>query len=893
VKTELVEQITKTYQDRCALFGKQKERICSSIEELKGEEKLFAMAIYAMLPLSDIADYDFELLKSYAVHGAFLYQNAAFCKGLTDEQFLNYVLCPRINTEDLTDCRPFFYEKVKDLVVEGDLPATIYALNSWCYEQATYHSTSERTASPMTVYKGGYGRCGEESTFLVTVLRSVGIACRQVYVPRWSHSDSNHAWVEILMDGKWVYIGACEPKPILNCGWFPYAASRAMLVHARCFGPFADASDDLFGREDAVTYVNASVNYTVQKNLSIKVLQADGKPAAGATVQLEIVNSAEWFPVATVFTDAAGEANCKLGLGSVRVYAFMAAESGADSVDAVANICGKVTFGSEKIVDVATEDSVELTLATDFRRDTESYELIAPISAGMTNVDLTEEEDKIQCDKNQEADKIRNARIESYLNPERIEAAEKYPQISRALTCSKGNVKAIEAFLRTGFDTRRKERVLSSLTQKDCRDVQLDVLVDAVKAYKYEKKWMNQLGDISHLQGGFFIDNESKQDAEDMTSEFYRAPMDFFTEYVASPRIFIEHLSPWRQEIAAFFGKKVPFATAEEIVAYVESHIQVINEEEYPALLTTPRGTLELGRGSALSIEVLIVALCRTCGIPARLDMTYRKAQYLENGEFVFARKTQNSFGTLVLSYEDAKLPEYYLDYTVAYRQADGEFLTINREEFFTYEGLSDQQEPTGEKDENSSLKSGRKLTLQLWPGQYRITTCNRMLSGNIKGKNIYFIVEAGKETVCHFSCKEDVSQLSKEQEAKLNEAQLTVYVDPGKEPTEHVLGELLELYRMGKAFAIPLQFIVTDETKMDDALLQKVLAELKVESDASAGANSVVLQKDDDAYLSDMTQAERSNYPHVRLHVGDETLFTASGYQVGIVDRFYRLTES
>ena len=83
MKTELVEQITKTYQDRCALFGKQKERICSSIEELKGDEKLYAMAIYAMLPLSDIADYEFELLKSYAVHGAFLYQNAAFYISIT------------------------------------------------------------------------------------------------------------------------------------------------------------------------------------------------------------------------------------------------------------------------------------------------------------------------------------------------------------------------------------------------------------------------------------------------------------------------------------------------------------------------------------------------------------------------------------------------------------------------------------------------------------------------------------------------------------------------------------------------------------------------------------------------------------------------------------------
>ena len=58
--------------------------------------------------------------------------------------------------------------------------------NRWCAEEATYRSTDGRTSSPLEVYQRGYGRCGEESTLLVTALRSVGIAARQVYVPWWS-----------------------------------------------------------------------------------------------------------------------------------------------------------------------------------------------------------------------------------------------------------------------------------------------------------------------------------------------------------------------------------------------------------------------------------------------------------------------------------------------------------------------------------------------------------------------------------------------------------------------------------------------------------------------------------------------------------------------------------
>ena len=77
------------------------------------------------------------------------------------------------------------------------------------------------------------GRCGEESTLLVAALRSVGIPARQVYTPRWAHTDDNHAWVEAWADGKWYFLGACEPEPVLNLGWFNAPASRGMLMHTK------------------------------------------------------------------------------------------------------------------------------------------------------------------------------------------------------------------------------------------------------------------------------------------------------------------------------------------------------------------------------------------------------------------------------------------------------------------------------------------------------------------------------------------------------------------------------------------------------------------------------------------------------------------------------------
>ena len=144
-------------------------------------------------------------------------------------------------------------------------------INYWCAEKATYHTTDARTIAPINIYRCGNGRCGEESTFTISALRSAGIPARQVYAPFWSHCDDNHAWVEVWCDGKWYFTGACEPEPILNKGWFTNASSRAMMVHSRWFDKIQPEDENINGREAGALVLNQLRRYADVKEITIRV----------------------------------------------------------------------------------------------------------------------------------------------------------------------------------------------------------------------------------------------------------------------------------------------------------------------------------------------------------------------------------------------------------------------------------------------------------------------------------------------------------------------------------------------------------------------------------------------------------------------------------------------
>ncbi len=229
--------------------------------------------------------------------------------GLTEEMRQRYVLCPRVFDEELSDCREVFRRELAPRVAGLTVERAMLEVNRWCAEHVAYRSTDDYTDSALQVYNRGYGRCGEESVFTVTALRSVGIAARQVYVPFWSHCDDNHAWVEAWDGRKWRYFGACEPEPELDRGWFTAAASRAMLVHAHYFVP-----GEAEPRCEPVTD-----RYTGGRTVQVTVLVLDGagKPVPGADVKFQVLNMSDFLTVASGKTDGGGRAVCRLGLGSV------------------------------------------------------------------------------------------------------------------------------------------------------------------------------------------------------------------------------------------------------------------------------------------------------------------------------------------------------------------------------------------------------------------------------------------------------------------------------------------------------------------------------------------------------------------------------------------------
>jgi transglutaminase-like putative cysteine protease len=236
-------------------------------------------------------------------------------------------------------------------------------VNHWCHEKVVYTPSDSRTSSPLASVKTAYGRCGEESTFTVAALRSVCIPARQVYTPRWAHTDDNHAWVEAWVDGKWYFMGACEPEPVLNLGWFNAPASRGMLMHTKVFGKY-NGPEEVMKRTATYTEINVIDNYAPTARTDVKVIDENGKTVPDATVDFKLYNYAEFYTVARKTTDENGQTFLTAGKGDMLIWAF---KNGAFGY-------AKVSFGKESEVTIQLNKHVNSIAPL-----SETFDIIPPI----------------------------------------------------------------------------------------------------------------------------------------------------------------------------------------------------------------------------------------------------------------------------------------------------------------------------------------------------------------------------------------------------------------------------------------------------------------------------------------------------------------------------------
>lgn len=273
----------------------------------------------------------------------------------------------------------------------------------------------------------------------VAALRAAGIPARQVYTPRWAHTDDNHAWVEAWVDGKWHFLGACEPEPVLDMGWFNSPVSRAMLLHTNVYGDY-DGPEDVISKNEINTEINLIGNYVPARRTVVTVKGTAGKPVKDAAVDFKIYNYAEFYTVASEKTDANGQAWLDTGLGDIMVLAWK-----GDSF-------GLAKAGSER-----NEVVLDHKFGDVFSMD---FHIVPPVENPLPAY-ATGEQIAANAALLLKEDAIRASLHPGVVNQETIDAF-------KAL--GKGDGKMAAA-----VDT-----VLGSISRKDLRDVTYDVLEDAV-----------------------------------------------------------------------------------------------------------------------------------------------------------------------------------------------------------------------------------------------------------------------------------------------------------------------------------------------------------------------------------------------------------------------------
>ena len=668
-------------------------------QELTEQQREALTFLYAYMPLGDITDYTGEFFLENIDYTLKAKQEMPWGKLIPEREFRHFVLPIRVNNENLDNSRKVFYEELKDRVKNLSLHDAVLEVNHWCHEKVVYTPSDARTSSPLASVKTAYGRCGEESTFTVAALRSVGIPARQVYTPRWAHTDDNHAWVEAWVDGKWYFLGACEPEPVLNLGWFNAPASRGMLMHTKVFGRY-NGPEEIMHQNANFTEINIIGNYAPFASATVKVVDAADQPIADAKVEFKVYNYAEFYTVANKKTDAEGKTFLSAGKGDMLVWASKDGQFGY----------GKVSFGQDNEVVVKLD-----------KKAGEAYSMhfdIIPPAEGFNMPEVTPEQRAENSRRMEIEDSIRNAYVATFMTDESArEFAKKYQldedAVAKILVASRGNHGVITDFLARLRSDKSKAGgidMLQRISAKDLRDVSLEVLVD-------------------HMQ-----------------SHVYKENMDYFRRFVRNPRVANEMLTPYK----AFFEKVIPEADKaafkedwNKLAAWVSENIKVDANCNLGGSPISPAGVWNARVADAHSRNIFFVSMARSLGIPSRIDEVTGKVQLISNDgvtdvDFEATAPAETKTGKFMATYKPIKSlsdPKYYSHFSISKLTDAGTLQLLNYDE-------GDVDMGAGATWSNL-LKNGTALD----EGNYMMVTGTRLANGGVLANLEFFPIEAGKTT--------------------------------------------------------------------------------------------------------------------------------------------------
>ncbi|MCL2436234.1 MAG: Ig-like domain-containing protein [Lentimicrobiaceae bacterium] len=753
------------------------------------KEKEALQFLYAYMPLSDLADYDGTFFLNHVRYAFKVQDEMPWGTTVPEDIFRHFVLVYRVNNEDLDTARMVIFNELKDRIKDMSMYDAALEINHWCHEKVTYRPSDRRTSAPLATIRTGFGRCGEESTLTVAAMRAMGIPARQVYTPRWAHTDSNHAWVEVWVDGKWHFLGACEPDPELDMGWFAIPATRAMMVHTNVFGKSGDLGERNLETE-LYSVVNMLANYADTKKIKVIVTDENDTPVKDATVKFKLYNYAEYYTLASVQTDNNGVATLSTGYGDLLVWASKNGKYGYCKFD------------------VREIDMLLITLENEAGKEYVEWLEILPPDAGTKKKVAPQEQRDLNNKRLQYEDSLRNAYLATFMKEDEaktIKTENLTPeQVWFFIQKSEGNYAEIKKFIAQNGEKTTGLYVyefLKTLSDKDLRDAPADILQKHITLYNPEKY-----------------------------------PFEVYTKGILPARIANEGLRAWRHylrdNLETELGKD---ATPQRLMDWINAHITLRPDDNYYRAPISPKGVYDLKLTDAHSQNIFFVAACRALDIPAYLDGATNEVFVWEKEEWRKGEKEKGEgkispsnfegvdgeagrgslYGKLVLDLpKDAKNPEYWTHYTLA-KFTDGDFVT------FDYR--------------DDSRIANFPATLELATGYYMLSTGNRYSDGETLSKLEFFNIKPGETENKTITLRElaprsktygeidvhtpypdkghTLSLIDLMQDKEL----ILCFIDPTREPTRHLFNDIASLKNEFEKWKGNILFMISDEKNTAD----------------------------------------------------------------------------
>jgi hypothetical protein len=412
-----------------------------------------------------------------------------------------------------------------------------------------------------------------------------------------------------------------------------------------------------------------------------------------------------------------------------------------------------------------------------------------------------------------------------------------------------GNYREIASFISgAGDSTDLALRLLENISEKDLRDTPEGILSD-------------------HLANA-----PVKPTA--MREEFYDA-------WILSPRVDNEILTSFRSSL-----KEMPeelysnfVAHPSAVAGWIDTAVTITETENYYGTPVIPAGVMRLRVADRHSRDIFFVTLCRTAGHPARLAPGTGRPQFFDAGEwhdvwFTGDTRPSGEKGYVTFfSGEQTPVPQYHIHFTLAALE-NGRYKTLD----YGYEiKVSDIPEK-----------------LALAPGKYMLTTGNRDENGDVLASIDFFDLSPGEDARVEVKLrhKEDktlsggkidlektISSISGENPSLKSLAEkgiVLIWIDPGKEPTRHILNDLPQLKKEFDEWGGNLIFMYNPATTSESFKYHEI---------KGLPRNSIFATDNDLAFMLLSLEGITSDHPLpvvVCCDSGGNIVFKSEGYRIG-----------